>query len=145
MLFRSKALKMGYTGLNHELRGGGRTVSWYRGPLLPSAKRGRVLKGPVTSPDAVTRFDPETGLLDMSYAAAWQLGRLLALQDKAFATALYLWKRKNEKTLAARIDEKISSGFFDAVRGAGPGAPLQGVMDLLASTFVPDGKKEDAP
>lgn len=135
----SKALSLGYTALDHELRGGGRTVSWYRGPLLPSPKTGRVLEGPITSPDAAYRYDPDTGLLDVSYAAAWQIGRLMALQDKAFSTALYAWKRKNENALAARIAERISQGFFDSLRGPAENAapPMQGVMDLLAKTLDP--------
>ena len=54
-----------------------RSVSWYRGPLLPYPAKAAI-KVPVSSADAVLRYDPATGLFDTSYAAAWQLGRLLA-------------------------------------------------------------------
>ena len=36
-------------------------------------------------------LDAETGLMDQSYAAAWQLGRLLALSSASFANALSAW------------------------------------------------------
>lgn len=48
---------------------------------------------PATSADALVRYQQDTGMLDVSYAAAWNLGRLLALWDKAFSVGLYNWKR----------------------------------------------------
>jgi hypothetical protein len=129
------ALDMGYVALDHGLRGGGNTVSWYRGPLLPYAKEGTVLTGPITSPDAATRYDPSTGILDISYAAAWQLGRLVALQDKTFSTALYLWKRENEKMLAARIEQKVVADLL-------PQQPLHETMQILARLLTPEADGE---
>ena len=46
----------------------------------------------ISCADAALRYDSTTGMLDASYAAAWQLGRLLALQDQAFAQALYRFR-----------------------------------------------------
>ena len=39
-------------------------------------------------------------MFDVSYAAAWELGRLLALQDKDFSTGLYQWKRQQAQRIA---------------------------------------------
>jgi hypothetical protein len=45
------------------------------------------------SADAASAYDPDTGLFDISYAAAWQLGRMLALGSKSFSVALHNWRR----------------------------------------------------
>jgi hypothetical protein len=86
------AFGMGYTALDHALVDGGTTVSWYRGPLLPLGASSAVLTPPYAGPDPLLRYDPQTGLFDVSYAAAWQLGQLLALQNSSYARALYRWK-----------------------------------------------------
>lgn len=90
----------GYTVLQNESLAEG--SAWYRGPLWPST---------ITPPaaDATWTGNPlpveHAGTLaaalppgvapatDQSYAAAWQLGRLLALADRDFATAQVAWKR----------------------------------------------------
>ncbi len=100
------AFGMGYTAMNHGLRGGGATVSWYRGPLLPLG----AAAPPVTqsqASDQLLRYDPDSGMFDVSYAAAWELGRLLALHDRAFATALFRWKLTVTQQAAAQLEEEI--------------------------------------
>lgn len=83
------ALARGYTACDHVLRHGERTVSWYRGPLVPlSHVRSEQTGRPPSGADELLRYDPDTGLFDVTYAAAWQLGRLLALQNRGFALAL---------------------------------------------------------
>ena len=47
-------------------------------------------------------------MLDVSYAAAWQLGRLMAVRDKSFAFALYRWKQEAaRKTFHAHYSDRI--------------------------------------
>jgi len=58
-----------------------------------------MLSLPVPAADALVRYNPALGLFDISYAAAWELGRLLALQSKQFSTNLYLWKRTHAQQL----------------------------------------------
>jgi len=83
------AYARGYTALNHAMRQGEKTVSWYRGPLVPLYyDQPRRIRKPFANADELLRFDPRTGLFDVTFAAAWQLGRLLALQNKGFAMAL---------------------------------------------------------
>jgi len=112
------AFGMGYTALNHALRDGSTTVSWYRGPLLPLAT-------PVTSTapwvdaDQLTRYDPGSGLFDVSYAAAWQLGRLLALHDSAFAAALYRWKLTQTQAQVSALEQQIINQELPPVVQAG--------------------------
>lgn len=98
------ALSMGYVPLNHHLRSGvkkedigwqgEKTVSWYRSPLCPYSITTARIHPPLVSADQATIYDPTTGMFDVSYASAWTLGRLMALQDKNFATKLYNWKRQ---------------------------------------------------
>jgi hypothetical protein len=100
------SLNMGFVPLNHHTRQGDQTVSWYRGPFVPFNISGS-LTIPVTSADAVTRYNPDTGMFDTAYAAAWQLGRLMALQNKKFAETLYNWKRENAQATISTFEENV--------------------------------------
>lgn len=91
-------LASGFVPLPHFLRHTGRTVSWYHGPLIPGAN-GANLALPARAADQLLRYDPRTGMFDVSYAAAWELGRLLALQSKQLSVGLYNWKRANAQRL----------------------------------------------
>lgn len=85
----NSAYSLGYTAFDHLMRHGEKTVSWYRGPLVPvEYAKPQQIQEPASGSDELLRYDPETGLFDATYAAAWQLGRLLALQNQAFALAL---------------------------------------------------------
>lgn len=68
------AWEMGYTALNHSTRRGEKAVSWYRGPLVPLYLR-KVDKYKFRpAADAALRYSPLDGMMDVSYAAAFQLG-----------------------------------------------------------------------
>ncbi|MCI8210504.1 hypothetical protein AUC61_13265 [Pseudomonas sp. S25] len=82
----------GYCALDHQLRDGINTVSWYRGPLLPLRANPLEVAVSTNSADALLRYDPELGMFDTGYAAAWQLGRHLGLANKAFSNALHRCK-----------------------------------------------------
>jgi hypothetical protein len=49
--------------------------------------------------DALVRYDSTSGLFDVSYAAAWELGRMLTLQNQRLAVELFNWKRANAQNL----------------------------------------------
>jgi hypothetical protein len=83
---------MGFVPVNHDLRNLDTTISWYRGPLVPMLYEMSMSYADISCADAAQRFNVETGMFDTSYAAAWQLGRLLALQDQAFAQGLYRFR-----------------------------------------------------
>ena len=90
------------------MRGGSRSVSWYHGPFTPGTTEIRQadLSLPARGADELVLYSPKDGMFDMSYAAAWELGRILALQDKAFSTALYQYKR----TYAQQKHIELQSG-----------------------------------
>ncbi len=106
-----EALDLGYTAMNHHLRNGEKTVSWYRGPLVPAWYPKLETYPHLSCADAALRYDYETGLFDAAYAAAWQLGRLLALQDRHFAASLYRY-REQERRKAREAMKK--SGLKEA-------------------------------
>lgn len=91
-------LAMGYVPLPHALRQGNQTVSWYRSPLTPGLSSD-TFPLPVRAADELLRYDSSTGLFDSSYAAAWQLGRMLTLQNQGLAIELFNWKRANAQWL----------------------------------------------
>ena len=90
-------LNKGYIPLPHSLRQGGKTFSWYHSPLIPAQNTSPpdLANISVRCPDQLIAYDEQYGLFDLSYAAAWQLGQLLALQDQKFAISLFNWKRRN--------------------------------------------------
>ncbi len=102
------ALTRGYAPLTHTVRTGETTASWFRGPLSPDDSPPPAdLPVPYSCSDAALVFDPTTGLFDASLAAAWTVGRLIALQDKAFSTALYAWKRGLGQTVVDTAERQI--------------------------------------
>ena len=116
------ALSMGYVPLDHQLRTPSattpqQTVSWYRGPLVPYDTAPPAIDLPVSSPDQITIFDPTTGMLDVSYAAAWTLGRQLALQNSSFAEALYGWKKGLIQSVVDAIELELLNEALQPVDG----------------------------
>lgn len=114
--FVEQILGLGYAALDHQTSHGHQTVSWYRGPLLPvlpdpdAPIQSLVEIGrPVRSAQDMLRFDAELGMLDTSYAVAWQLGQLLGLRDAAFATALAAWKHANVRAQFLAAEHQVLS------------------------------------
>lgn len=103
----SKAFELGYTALNHHIRQGENTVSWYRGPLVPLFYRKLDVYRYLPCADAALRYNYDTGLLDVTYAAAWQLGRLLALQNPHFAQAMYRCRNQERQKTKSRIAKEV--------------------------------------
>jgi hypothetical protein len=66
--------------------------SWYRGPLVsqPLTRDGL---GPYHSADQARRVVAETGAENISYASAFEVGRLLAAADARLAQELMRWRR----------------------------------------------------
>lgn len=99
-------LLMGYVPADHHLRHGGHTVSCYRGPFVPLAvpPTGATV---YSGPDAASAYNPQTGMFDVSYGAAWQLGQLLMLQSSGVANELYQWKRTVTTRQAVAAEDAV--------------------------------------
>ena len=100
----TKAFELGYAALNHHIRRGENTVSWYRGPLVPLFYRKLDVYRYLPCADAALRYNYETGLLDTAYAAAWQLGRLLALQSPHFSQSMYRCRNRERQKTKSQIE-----------------------------------------
>jgi hypothetical protein len=88
----TQALALGYAPLTHDLRVGEQTTSFFRGPAaaVPCATDARY--GPFYHTDGAVFYDPTFGTFNLSYAAAFEVGRLLALSDGAFTSNLIRWR-----------------------------------------------------
>ncbi|QIQ06058.1 hypothetical protein [Streptomyces liangshanensis] len=145
-------LARGYVPVRHTLRGGGRTVAWYRGPFasgpVAADETPALWSAPVRTADRLLRYHPGLGMFDVSLASAWQLGRLLALQSKDFSTTLYEWKRRRDQahkragTLsAAGADHPLEIAGIDDALPSGAADWLTGLAELRGVPFsylVPD-------
>jgi hypothetical protein len=123
-----KYLARGFVPVAHSLRAGEKTVSFYHGPLSTGAHTSDVPL-PARAGDELLRFDPAIGMFDVSYAAAWELGRLLALQSKQFSVGLYNWKRANAQRVR-RAEQVLLHPHLPTTR---PAADSAGMPDVLAS------------
>ncbi len=86
-------LGSGKVGLPHEFRNGDQSVSWYSGPFRPdTASANSGAASLPTNGDSLLQFYHDMGMFDVSYAAAWELGRLLMLNNKSVSQALFLWR-----------------------------------------------------
>ncbi|EPX62287.1 hypothetical protein D187_008474 [Cystobacter fuscus DSM 2262] len=144
-------LARGCVPLPHALRQGDKTVSWYHGPLSPGDVQEPVAL-PALAADELLRYEARTGMFDVSYASAWELGRRLTLRNQAVSLALYQWKRTGR--LAQRQEEQrlrtrsVSRMPFRSVRTP-PGPPevvrkwFEDLRDLRGVPFeylVPDAR-----
>jgi hypothetical protein len=129
----SAALDAGYVPLDHDLRTTETTVSWYRGPLSTIDRSPSPLDLPVSSPDQALVFDPTTGMFDASLAAAWTIGRLVALQDQSYASSLYAWKKGQTQAVVDAVESQIiNDALGSLLTAAAPAAPAAAAPALAA-------------
>ncbi len=98
----------GFVPLPHFTRLGEQTVSWYRSPLVPQTKSKGIVFKNANHSDALLRYHSTSKMLDTTYAAAWELGRLLTLKEKDIAQAIYVWKRGMVQQNKQETDELAS-------------------------------------
>jgi hypothetical protein len=101
-----KPIQFGYMPLNHHGRRGHNQLSWYTGPLVPVAKP-NPQQVRYAQADQALRLDEPTGMFDISYATAWQLGRLLGLQNPNYYIALNNLQTQYEKENSLRAATEI--------------------------------------
>jgi hypothetical protein len=95
-----EALGQGFTALEYDTRVGDQTFAWYHGPFVPHPVEPFAQNKPFASAAAATIYDDVTGTFDLSYAAGWELGRLLALSDGAYVSD----KLKTQRALRESVN-----------------------------------------
>ncbi|MET0646944.1 MAG: hypothetical protein ABW208_10015 [Pyrinomonadaceae bacterium] len=108
------ALARGYVPIDYRPLDSTPTYAWYRGPLSP-VRRPSLDRPAFRSADSALVFDEATALFDVSYAAAWQLGRLLALASPSFTKGLRLFVERRHN--ADEFLEQVKN-FLDMHRSA---------------------------
>jgi hypothetical protein len=101
----------GHVPLTLHDRSGSDQPVLYRGPLTPHPVARDTL-GPYHSADQARRVNPETGTEDISYASAFELGRLLAAADPRLGQELMRWRREAYRQ-AAR--SSVAASVWDVV------------------------------
>jgi len=123
-------------------RAGVPELAWYRGPLVPYQLTRDPL-GPYHSADQARRVTPETGTEDISYAAAFEAGRLLAAADGRLAQDIMRWRRdayhqSAKADLVAGVKTKLQIDLTGAL-GDGIHTPLVPVVAVAAVGRVTSG------
>jgi hypothetical protein len=129
-----EALARGYVPIDFRPLESTPTFAWYRGPLSPVA-RPSLNRPPFRSADSALVFDESTALFDVSYAAAWQLGRLLALASPAFTKGLRLFveRKQNAAEFANQIKDFLANhrSAFTDLKEKEPGREKVAIADEL--------------
>jgi hypothetical protein len=129
----------GYVPIKHQTRQGNHIVSWYRSPLMPGPIPASKLALPVRTSDELLRYLSDVGMFDTTYAAAWEVGRMLTLRSKKVSVSLFNWKRAHAQQLR-QAESAISHLPFAPDHSIAPDFPAevsQWFEELLSLTHVP--------
>jgi hypothetical protein len=115
-------LNDGCVALKFVAGSGEESFAWYRGPFtpvvpqaLPEVGDARVPIAQASSADELMIYLAEQGLFDLSYAAAWNIGRGLALEDASFALAMYKYNLR-AKNAVATLSQRLAMPHLAAVQ-----------------------------
>ncbi|MEV4442350.1 hypothetical protein AB0K09_25740, partial [Streptomyces sp. NPDC049577] len=138
--YARRRLALGHVPLPYRTLSGELTYAWYRGPAAPVTAPvvpGQAFETGQTTSDHALIYEREHGLFDVSYAAAWTLGRTAALADPSFASEM----TRARRALANQAAE-IRATAGDPARsrtGTGPGATGRRGLDGLRELGGPAG------
>jgi hypothetical protein len=130
----------GHISLEHRTRRGEPTESWYRGPFVPQPTVRTVADAQGHLPlahtgDQLRRVVPD-GHEDVGLAAAFEIGRLLALSKPGIVGALMAWREElfgaaRARSLAAQFGDVLIAGVSDVVVSG-----RRGLDDLIAKEML---------
>ncbi len=145
----------GHVETAHQTRRGETSTAWFRGPLVPEPveRAGARPDGryPVAHhSDQLRRVTPD-GREDLTYAAAYEIGRLLALSQPSVVAALGRWRRERfsaalTAAVAANVVAAAPAGLAALLAVADPYVDVVSDLDLsdLPGPPVPDDARRAA-
>ncbi|MCC3772548.1 hypothetical protein, partial [Streptomyces sp. UNOC14_S4] len=97
----TERLDLGYVPVDHALPSGEHTFAWYRGPFTPVVAQDLPVpeSGQFEHTDEALIYLTGTGVFDVSYAAAFTLGRALALSDASLAAAVSGFRARSRRVV----------------------------------------------
>lgn len=145
--------RKGYSVKEHITRTGEKTYSLYRSPLLPFFNEEELDTRDRHTADGRLIYDQSVGVLDVTYSAAWQLGRMVTLSQPSMAGEIqqeraeekqerhqrlvkhnfHLWQSSMERVLSGLLKQGQEEGEGyekDIVRGneSGKGGQIPSVF-----------------
>lgn len=134
----SGLLKQSMVVVPHALRNGGASASAYHGPFTSG---GLAISGQVPvvqAADHLLRVEKQSGMLDTSYSAAWQLGRMMMLASKQVSLDLFNWKRVHTQMVKAAA-RRLAHLPFNRLPGNAdvPGSVRRWLYDAALLKGVP--------
>jgi len=118
--------------------------SWFRGPFAPQPVSRDPL-GPYHSADQARRVVAETGAENISYASAFEVGRLLAAADARLAQELMRWRRTAFRSSARQSSVQLLAQAMGLVAITDPLDPvaIRYAVDVLAKVSAGVGPLGD--
>jgi hypothetical protein len=136
----------GYVPLVYAAPTGEESFAWYRGPgtpVVPPPLPAKPPPGRYTSADQASVYVQADGVFDLSYAAAWTLGRALGLSDRSFATALYGFRRKVHQLVDLALSRiQVLGPPAGLAQAGGPTAPAQAIDLATFADLSPAGGRQ---
>jgi hypothetical protein len=148
--FAAEAIGRGYVPVRYQTRLGEETFGWYRGPCAPVPTRPFLSPpdplwddappddspGPIGTASGALVYDPALGVFDVSYAVAWETGRLMALADGWFGRTVLAWERQAHRTTDHALERQAQRALSENLP-AGPGSVRDGLRrHRLTDGFV---------
>lgn len=135
-------LSLGYSIGRWRTATGEESVAFFRGPLTPVITPWK----PSTNndwPDSSNTgkdfqiLDQDLGVMDMTYSSAWQLGKLLAIQDTVFNSALLRFRSLVHQTAASQTRMLLNNVVSKASIIKKVGNTVSGIHDTQQPDKVP--------
>lgn len=103
----SERLQHGFVPMEYQTRLGDKGICWNRSPFLPCYTEKMKKTSFYQTADAALCYDGGDCMFDVTYAAAFEAGRMAALRDEAYIASLFSFRRRLQKNVDSRYMDQI--------------------------------------